>query len=446
VPGNTDLPAQDPQEGPSTNQAPEPRTSASGLAAPSTVVLAQVLLAVLVAIGTSAAAYCSDQATSARQSQAREVLRRDQAVIELARHISQTEAGRNFLIAWVCSRTEVRFSAELPDAVRSRLFLDAAAAVEAVSAWARASDGSDGILHECGVGDDGYDPVERLAAQSPAELPAALPPDSDPGKVWAVAAVVAACVPPTAVVAFLIMMQAGRRARRSGSQAIDDDDDLGLIEQPWRVSADPAVRIELTVAWMLLITLPVIQVALGLSAGHQRARADIQGAGLYSSIGASGQLMGFRAHSQELASMVAALGLARQFVALDPDNADVTDEETALGVVEATQGEALEARAAEMGRDPKDSDGLDRDLRRALLSDPADWEDSLAAQQNSARRATELGAGSDRVQAGILIAALVSTALTLARVDTTRTALYARLCALMLLAALALALFGLSAA
>jgi hypothetical protein len=392
----------------------------------------QVLLAVAVAVGATLGAYCTDRATGERQEQARDQLRRDQAIVEVTRHVYQAEAPRVFLHASACQRAQPTTPAGATPAIQTRLAIEAAATLEAARIWAQASAGSDRLLSTCQAG-LAYDPVRRLAELSDAELPPS-PEATDPGKAWETLAVLSAVIPVAAALVYLGVLL---RRRKQGPAT----DDLELIEQPWTATGGRLIQVELTIAWALLALLPLAQVALNLEAAQARTAADAQASELYRDLSVGSGVAAFRVTSREQASFQAALGLGRQFMATDTDFAEVALEQQVLGRVQERQGDRTLELAREMGRVPTAVDDLDSAMSRAVASAEESLDEQAAAQIASAESAAALGSRAQRVGVGLLVATLASTLLAVARSSPLQHVRYLQMAAIMLVFSF---LFGLT--
>jgi hypothetical protein len=360
----------------------------------------QVVLAVVVTLAATFAAYCVDRAGDERREQVREVERRGAAIVETVRRVYAEEAPRLLLHAWLCAGEQGAVAVPEQDDVRRRLALEAD--VLAMAARMSAAGGDDDLVESCEAS-RAYDPVAALAEQYDTDLADEVGA-ADPGAFWARAAVVASGVPFVAALVLLLVRRVlGRRDEHT------DPVDPGLVAQPWEGRGTTGDRVARTVAWALVTILPVPAAILALAAGQARAEADEQASRIYAGIAASGQLVSLHGSASELAGLTASLGDARQFVALDPDNDSLASVEVWVGQAEASRGEELIALVERVTRTPTVADGLDPDLIAALASNPDEWKRDLAEQYDLADEATELGRRRQLVDMALLVAALATT-------------------------------------
>jgi hypothetical protein len=415
MPGSIDHDPKQPDPEPSATQ-PNDGRSRLGIGHMSLAV--QVLLAIVIAVCATLSAYFVDRAGAERSAQSRAIAKQDQGIVEVTRYVYQSEAERVLLHAWICQRSTAETLPEMSTDVRTLETFNAAAAAQVAATWANASQSGDQVLQSC-PNSMSYDPVQRLADRGRVELPVIESPTSDPGRLWTALGIITAVVP-LAVALALLFTSTIRIRRRTTDRGTSPDPgvDLGLVEQPWATSGGPRYRIALTWTWALMTLLPVIGVGFGLAAGNARAEADTTASHIFAAIGANSQLVGFRAHGRELASLTSALGLGRQFAAFDDRYTALRQEQQRqLGALEERHGRRFESVADEMSRAPQASDRLAPPLKAALVADASAWRTLGSEQRTSASRAEDLGARQQQLNVALLTAALVSTILTAARGD-----------------------------
>jgi hypothetical protein len=414
--------------------------------------LVQVVLAVLVIVAAAVATFCVGQAADARGSHTRELAKSDQATVEVARHLYQTELAQAFQHISVCARgsgsSQVAAS-ELPLSIAA----EAVAADVASEQWL-AANGDQPWIAPCSQ--LAVDPRLRLHELSTPVITDAPDPDYDPGAKWEVAALIATAVPPVVALVFLaVRLRRLRRSTRSpapipptcvpmeveGAASAPDpaakpvraaEASRGpgaaqeeLVYQPWASAGGWVVRSELTVAWALIVLLPVIQVALALQNGPTRAEADMQASKTYAAIAAGGQRLAFESASSYQALYAGVLGDARQQVSHDEAFRDIAVEQQTLGEWESARADYLLQVVAQLAAAP---DGeLDPALAAAIGSDEKTWPAMAVEQNDRVGEAAAAGTQQQRLSVALLIATLVSTIITAARRDSRRSAMLLKL-------------------
>jgi hypothetical protein len=363
-------------------------------------------------------------------------IKRDAAIVEVARHVYAVEAPDAFDLALVEAR-----AGRLPDA-------DAATATQIAFARRKSMRGEDalGADERQRLPGGGYDVSARLAAlrDQAADLqrldPRRFVVDGDHKRERAERIAAAAIV---VVVAYLlaevVLWLRRRRPRASGDVAatVHDDEDVKLVPRPWGVPR--GLRAGATVAfaaWLLIVLLPV---ALTVSTGEgERASAAAARRAVEAStaLQAGGLRASFVANATR---RVHAFGLertARSFVELttnDPrQRAGLAAQSRAAGTM-ATRAATI---ATAMARAPTVHDGVDPAAVAAVTSTAQRADAIVRVQRADAARADDAARRSSRISLALVLAGLTLSLTALAAAGGIAVGVMRAAAAVMLLAAL----------
>ena len=378
---------------------------------------AQVVVSVVVAVSLAMCVYCTDRAAGAYADADRAVQVRGDLMVEAVRSLYVDEAPTAYSVGVLETRAGLEAppgaSLSAQQAVRAESEAANVTAFELRSRYAET-----GGLLSAAYGEPGsVDMAARLADlldpdDTSDEISAAI----SSGERWATAARAISWVPVVALLLYLFvavaMWSKARRGRRSSPSAADD---VGLVQVPLSDQrGGRAIVGILTVAWLLVTIVPVIQTDRSLDAERAASTATRLRTDLGDTVIASQVLAGFRATTSQSEIMSSMRVTARRYAATFPIGSEAA-EQRALASAERQAQRAVEDLGASMTEAPASSD-VGTHAAEAISSTPDDWSELLGRHQAATDQGADLTQQGRLAGLAVLLAVLATSVASLARV------------------------------